>query len=193
MVKRLRITRKTPWWLVGIIILLTVAQQTGWLKPAEQKLIELQPGQYQVTQIFDGDTIEVDMNGVKEKVRLIGVDTPETHDPRKQVQCFGKAATAYTTQLIGNQPVRLAADPENSNRDRYQRLLRYVYLTDGSLLQAQIIKGGYGFAYTSFPFTKSEEFKSLENSARESNRGLWGQCNPTTNEFGGYTSNDEMP
>lgn len=170
-----------------------LAQQMGWLQPAGQKVIELQPGQYRVTQIIDGDTIEVDMNGVKEKIRLIGVDTPETHDPRKAVQCFGKAATAFTTELIGNQSVRLAADPQSSNRDRYQRLLRYVYLQDGRLVQAEIIKQGYGFAYTSFPFDKSQEFITLQKEAQADSRGLWSNCTPATNEFGGYTSDDEQP
>lgn len=191
MAKRLRITRRTPWWVVLLIVLVSIAQQIGWLQPAQQKLVEVQPGQYTVTQVLDGDTIEVDMNGAREKVRLIGVDTPETHDPRKQVQCFGKAASEFTKQLIGDKPVRLVADPESSNRDRYQRLLRYVYLPDNTLVQAEIIKQGYGFAYTSFPFDKSEEFRAYQAEARENNRGLWGSCQPAENEYGGYTSNDE--
>jgi micrococcal nuclease len=148
-------------------------------------------GTYKVTSFSDGDTIRVDMNGKTETIRFIGVDTPETHDPRKVVQCFGLAAASYTKQLIGNVPVRLEADPLSSNRDRYDRLLRYVYLPDGRLVQAEIIKNGYGFAYTSFPFTKSAEFVSYQKEAREQNKGLWGSCSPTANDFGGFTSNPE--
>jgi len=186
-----RITRRTPWWLALIIITVTIAQQMGWLKPAGQKLVEIQPGQYKVLKVYDGDTIQIDMNGSSEKVRLIGVDTPETQDPRKAVQCFGKAASEFTAKLIAGQSVRLESDPQSSNRDRYGRLLRYVYLPDGRLVQAEIIKSGYGFAYTSFPFANAQEFERYEKEARDNNRGLWGSCQPTENEFGGYDSNEE--
>ena len=124
----------------------------------------------------DGDTIVVDMEGKQEKIRFIGVDTPETQDPRKPIQCFGKAASAYTKKIIGTQNVRLEADPTNTNRDRYQRLLRYVYLADGTLVNKKIIEDGYGFALTAFPFTKLEEFRAAQVSARENNRGLWATC-----------------
>ncbi len=149
------------------------------------------PGTYTVTQFHDGDTITVDMNDSEETVRLIGVDTPETHDPRKSVQCFGKAASDFTRQLIGSQPVRLEADPLGTNRDRYDRLLRYAFLPDGRLVQAEIIKHGYGFAYTSFPLTRSEEFLEYQRQAREKNLGLWSNCQPQENQYGGFTSNDE--
>ena len=146
---------------------------------------------YQVTKVDDGDTIIIDMNGAAEKVRFIGVDTPETKDPRKVVQCYGKLASEFTKNKINNQRVRLEADELNTNRDRYNRLLRYVYLPDGTLLNAEIIRQGYGFAYTSFPFTQKEEFKQLEDFARTNNIGLWGSCQPNKNKYGGYTSKDE--
>jgi micrococcal nuclease len=159
--------------------------------PPPEVLGTVSPGFYRVARFEDGDTITVDMNGKEERVRMIGVDTPETKDPRKPVQCFGRAASEFTKQLIGNQPVRLEADEQSSNRDRYNRLLRHVYLSDGRLVQAEIIRQGYGFAYTSFPFTKSDEFRTLEKEARNSNRGLWGSCQPTENQYGGHTSNPE--
>ena len=161
------------------------------MTPQNQTVIhQNNPGNYKVVEFYDGDTIAVNMNGVKEKVRLIGVDTPETHDPRKAVQCFGQAASDFTKRTIGDSALRLEADPINQNRDRYNRLLRYVYLPDGRLLNAEIIKQGYGFAYLSFPFTKSDEFRKYQTEARESNLGLWSSCQPQQNEFGGYTSND---
>lgn len=149
------------------------------------------PGTYNIVEFEDGDTITVDMNGTHERIRFIGVDTPETQDPRKPVQCFGRAASQFTKDLIGDNPVRLELDPLSSNRDRYDRLLRYVYLPDGRLVQAEIIKAGYGFAYTSFPFTKSEEFLNYQREAREQNRGLWNECQPQPNQYGGFTSNPE--
>lgn len=146
---------------------------------------------YSVLKVDDGDTITIDMNGATEKVRFIGVDTPETKDPRKAVQCFGREAAKFTNEQIRNQRVRLEADELNTNRDRYNRLLRYIYLPNGLLLNAEIIKQGYGFAYTSFPFTKKDQFKQFESDARASNRGLWGICQPKLNKYDGYTSNDE--
>lgn len=161
--------------------------------PAQDLLQENQPGLYRVQKFDDGDTVMVDMNGVEEKIRMIGVDTPETKDPRKAVQCFGQAASDFTKQLIGDQSIRLEADPLNTNRDRYNRLLRYVYLADGRLVNAELIKQGYGFAYTGFPFTKADEFRQLQTEARQHNRGLWASCQPAENQYGGYTSNNASP
>lgn len=196
----MRLSRRTAKRLVAALVLLVLLlasvvfsgdKQTGILGflssvPGGEVL---QAGTYKVVRVEDGDTITVNMDGREEQVRLIGVDTPETHDPRKPVQCFGKTATNYTKQLIGNKPVLLEADILNTNRDRYNRLLRYVYLPDGTLLNAKLISEGYGFVYTSFPFEKAAEFKQLEREARQHNRGLWNKCNPSKNEFGGYTSN----
>ena len=151
-------------------------------------LVTLQPGFYRVTTFYDGDTIAVDMNGSEEKVRFIGVDTPETHKPNTPVQCFGKAASAHTKEMIGSSPIRLEADPTNSNRDRYKRLLRYVYLPDGTLVNARIIQDGYGFAYVGFPFQKMEDFRSYEREARQQNKGLWSSCQNTTDDKGRETS-----
>ncbi len=134
------------------------------------------PGYYKVLSVEDGDTITVEMSGKGERIRFIGVDTPETHHPSRPVQCFGKAATKFTTNLIADNPVRLEADPTNSNRDRYDRLLRYVYLPDNTLVNQEIVRQGYGFAYLSFPFIKSADFKKFEAEARTQNRGLWSNC-----------------
>lgn len=142
----------------------------------EQTLVRNQPGLYKVVRVADGDTIDVDMNGRIETIRMIGVDTPETHKPNTPVQCYGQAATDYTTQLIGGKKVRLEADPQETNRDRYDRLLRYIYLEDGALLEEKIIAEGYGFAYTLFPFSKVEQFKQLERMAKDIGKGLWSAC-----------------
>lgn len=173
--------------LVFVITFYLLNQQT----PPPEVLGTIAPGYYKVSEFADGDTISVDMNGKSETIRLIGVDTPETHDPRKPVQCFGKRASEFTKNLIDNNPVRLESDEQSQNRDRYNRLLRYVYLPSGQLVQAEIIRAGYGFAYTSFPFTRSAEFKNLEQEAKNSNRGLWGSCQLFPNEYGGFVTNPE--
>lgn len=134
------------------------------------------PGYYSVSEFLDGDTIVVNSGGKDEIVRMIGVDTPETHHPKKPVQCFGKAAADFTKNLIGNSAVRLEADPQDDNKDIYGRLLRYVYLPSGVLVNKEIVFQGYGFAYTVFPFTKLEEFRTAGNEARQAKRGLWGGC-----------------
>ena len=171
-------------------ILIVVGQRYGWFDSLNETAQTVQPGLYRVEEFADCDTIMVDMNGAKEIIRFIGVDTPETHDPRKAVQCFGQAAADFTKNLIGKNNVRLEADPLNTNRDRYNRLLRYVYLPNGTLVNLEIIKQGYGFAYTSFPFSKVDEFSAAQKEARESGRGLWSSCNPSPNQYGGFTSND---
>lgn len=186
--------KRTRRRLFNLLVSLLVLLIGAYIVPRIESTPNTTPvpsGYYRVTSFNDGDTITVDMAGREEKIRMIGVDTPETEDPRKPVQCYGRAASAYTKNLIGNQPVRLEADPENTNRDRYNRLLRYVYLADGRLVNSEIIRAGYGFAYTSFPFQKSAEFKQHETEARQASRGLWNECEPAANQYGGYSSNPE--
>ncbi len=163
---------------VLIALALIFAQKQGWLPTQTvQKTIEnVNPGYYHVSKFDDGDTIAVDMEGKTETIRFIGVDTPETHDPRKPVQCYGKNASAFTKNTIGTQNVRLEADPLSGNRDRYNRLLRFVYLPNGELLNYELVKDGYGFAITGFPHTKMESFVNVQAEAKSQNRGLWGDC-----------------
>lgn len=129
-----------------------------------------------VQRVVDGDTL-VMQNG--ERIRLIGVDTPETKHPRKPVQHFGKEATAFTQAMVEGKQVRLEFDQANAaqgHKDRtpQKRTLAYVFLENGLLLNAEIIKQGYGFAYTRFPFLRMEEFRRLQREARNEGRGLWG-------------------
>jgi micrococcal nuclease len=135
------------------------------------------PGYYKIIKVIDGDTFDVNMDGHTERVRLIGLDTPETQKPNSPIECFGLAASNQAHKILDNQEVRLESDPINTNRDRYNRLLRYAYLRDGRLYNAEMIKQGYGFAYLSFPFTKSDEFRKYQTEARQNGAGLWsGEC-----------------
>lgn len=176
--------------LLSYVALLLVALANHQFKISQSSSVLDIDGYYPVTKVEDGDTIEVSMQGHLEKVRLIGVDTPEVVDPRKPVQCFGKQASAFTKSLVTGKKVKLMTDSITSNRDRYDRLLRYVYLEDGRLLNSEIIKGGYGFAYTAFPFTKVDEFSALETTARQNNAGLWQGCETSVNQYGGLQSSD---
>ena len=118
--------------------------------------------------VIDGDTIVLDGG---ERVRLIGIDTPEKDDPRPRVRKLAAAATGFTRRLCQRRAIRLEYDFER--QDRHGRTLAYVFLEDGTFVNAQIVRQGYGFAYTRFPFRYLEEFRAYEREARAAGRGLW--------------------
>lgn len=123
------------------------------------------------------------------KVRMIGINTPETVDPRKEVECFGKEASAKAKEVLANKIVRLDLDPTQQKFDKYNRLLAYVYVIEspreiGSTLvtDAQylffnkyMIENGFAYEYTyGMPYVFQKEFKAAEQAARDARRGLWG-------------------
>jgi endonuclease YncB( thermonuclease family) len=133
---------------------------------------------FQVVRVIDGDTL---LLSTGERVRLIGVDTPELYHPLKPVQYFAKEASQFTRKMAEGKRVRLEYDWRRL--DRYNRLLAYVYLEDGTFLNAEIIRQGYGFAYTKYHFKYREEFRQYEREARENKRGLWKQRETKSREF----------
>ena len=165
--------------IFGVIVCVGVAAIVGgWVRPVDSaRFMHWQPGSYTVKQFSDGDTIVVDMQGREERVRFIGIDTPETHKQNTPVQCYGPAASAYTKNRVGTQHIRLVSDSLTTNRDRYDRLLRYVYLEDGTNLNLELVQKGYAFAYA-FPFAKSREFTAAMQQAQSTKVGLWGACSP---------------
>ena len=132
---------------------------------------------YQVLRVTDGDTIHINYNGKNEKVRLIGLDTPETKDPRKPIQCFGREATAKMTELAENKNIRLEFDKTQGERDKYGRLLAFVYSENSKNLAYEMIRQGYGneYTYNSNPYKYQNEFKEAARKAREENKGLWAE------------------
>ena len=131
----------------------------------------------QVVRVVDGDTIQVRLEGGRtERVRYIGIDTPESVKPGTPVQCFAKRASARNAALIGGRRVRLRYDVER--RDRYGRLLAYVYRArDGLFVNAELVRRGYATAVTFPPNVAHErEFRRLARRARMSGRGLWSGC-----------------
>jgi micrococcal nuclease len=129
-----------------------------------------------VVRVVDGDTIRVRLGGTEERVRYIGVDTPETVKPGTPVQCFGKAASAFNARLVRTRTVRLVFDAER--RDRYGRLLAYVYREpDGLFVNAELVRRGYAQPLTIPPnVAHASEFRRLARSARRGGRGLWAAC-----------------
>jgi micrococcal nuclease len=130
-----------------------------------------------VVRVVDGDTIRVRMpNGAEERVRYIGVDTPESVKPGTPVQCFAEAASSLNRRLVEGRTVRLVADVEA--RDRYGRLLAYVYRRpDGLFVNAELARRGYARPLTIPPDVRfAERFQALADAARRARRGLWAAC-----------------
>ncbi len=155
-------------------------RNTAALSPATSTASELDSSQwYPVTKVVDGDTIKVSIGGTDVTIRLIGVDTPETVDPRKTVQCFGKEASNETKQILQGQSVRIETDPSQGMYDKYGRLLAYVYAPlnskqEGLLVNKYLIAEGYGHEYTyNIPYKYQAEFKAAEVAARTQKKGLW--------------------
>lgn len=176
--------------IIALLIILAVSAFYGVTTNKVNITQAPKAGYYNVVSFTDGDTITVSMNGTEEKIRLIGVDTPETKKPNSPVQCYGKEASSFTKNLIGDQDVKLEADPIGDNRDRYDRLLRYVYLPDGTLVNKEIVSQGYGFAYLSFDFSKSDDFAKAQSDAQGSKVGLWSACTPKQESSGRWQTED---
>lgn len=151
--------------------------ETGNDQEREERNIE---GRYKVLNVYDGDTFTVNYNGTETSVRIIGVNTPETVDPRKTVECFGEQASLYLKNKLFGREVDLERDYTQDNRDKYNRLLRYAYL-DGEDVGYDIIYNGYGHEYTYYiPYEKQSKYKEAEKDAELNGRGLWedGVCGP---------------
>ena len=168
-------------------------------KPVEAKAAQPNPSTtnqvsqytyYAITSVVDGDTIKVSINGTAETLRLIGMDTPETVDPRKPVQCFGKEASNKAKELLTGTKVRLEKDSTQGELDKYGRTLAYVYREDGLFYNKHMIEQGYAHEYTyNTPYKYQAEFKTAQKSAQENLRGLW---SPTTCN-GDTTSSSSQP
>lgn len=129
---------------------------------------------YKITKVIDGDTIDVTIKGVNTRVRLIGIDTPESVDPRKPVECLSKEASNFTKQILDGKFVYLEDDDSQGNKDKYNRLLRYVFLEDGTHVNKAVIESGYAHEYTyDLPYKYQKEFKQAQKEAQENKKGLW--------------------
>lgn len=143
------------------------------VKPTSVKptITKISKNLYNVTRIVDGDTIVIDYKGKQEKVRLIGVNTPETVKPNSPVEHYGKEASDFTKKMLTNKKVELEFDI--GQRDKYNRLLAYIYL-DGVMFNKTLVKEGYAQVMTIPPNVKyADEFIKLQKEARENKRGLW--------------------
>jgi micrococcal nuclease len=137
-----------------------------------------------VSRVVDGDTFKL-ANG--ERVRLLGIDSPEKYDSdkldrdaessgmdKKTIKKLGELASDYVRNFVEGKRVYLVKEPNYQDRDIYGRLLRYVYLEDGTFVNGKIVKDGYAQVYEKYPVSKLDELRNLQRDARENNRGLWG-------------------
>ena len=148
------------------------AQAVNW----EVEVGSLPDKYWRVTRIVDGDTVEVNSSVGEQIVRLVGVDTPETKDPRKKVECFGEEAADYLEALVLDKLVLLETDNLQGRKDRYGRWLAYIYLEDGTDVNAKMVGDGYAFAYREIDSEKLTQYVELEKKARQNLKGLWGAC-----------------
>jgi len=141
-------------------------------------------GCYPVSRVVDGDTFRVIMDGGQEEaVRMLGVDTPETVKPGAPVEAYGKEASDFTKRLLSNQTVCLELDVQE--RDRYGRLLAYVYLEDGTFVNELIIAEGLAQVLTISPNVKyADQFLEQQRQAREAGKGLWSDAPPPSASSG---------
>lgn len=124
-----------------------------------------------VKRVVDGDTVVLERIG---KARLVGVDTPETVDPRRPVQAFGKEASAFTKALCEGRVVDVEFEAERE--DRYGRALVYLWLDDGTMVNQRIVETGHGFVFTRYPFRYMDVFRDAARRARNQGRGLYGDA-----------------
>jgi len=166
---------KKFWLLVIGVLFVVVGVLIGRTQIVNNFLEDKDNEITRVIKVIDGDTIQVLIGGKKETVRLIGIDTPETVDPRREVECFGKEASRKLKSLVNGKSVVLKNDPMQSERDKYGRLLRYVFLKDRVHVNKLMIQEGYAHEYTfdSNPYKYQSEFKLAEKKAEKEKRGLW--------------------
>lgn len=153
-----------------------IADEIGNVDVAPDTQKENSTVTYEVVRVIDGDTIVISKLGINETIRLIGVDTPETVHPSKPVQCFGKEASQKTKDWLEGEKVYLEIDETQGERDKYGRLLAYVYRADGLFINLELIMQGYAYEYTyNLPYKYQLKFKESEQFARTNGVGLWAE------------------
>jgi micrococcal nuclease len=160
--------------LIGVVIVVAFWARQGLTPATRQEAGEvLHTLTGPVVSVVDGDTIDVQLDGRTVRVRYVGVNTPETKHPDKGVEPFGPEADAANRRLVAGKTVRLELDVQP--RDRYQRLLAYVYVGD-LMVNAELVRQGYAQVATFPPNVKyHDRFRALQQEAREARRGLWGK------------------
>jgi micrococcal nuclease len=160
--------------ICGTLAYISTPKKVFKLKPPEINENQL----YKVVNVLDGDTFEIEIDKKIWKVRMIGIDTPETVDPRKSVQCYGKEASEETKRQLLNKEIKIKTDNTQGILDKYNRVLAYVYL-EGNFFNEELLKNGFAREYTySKKYEMQKEFRKIEKEAKWKKVGLWEKCNP---------------
>jgi micrococcal nuclease len=158
-------------WIVAAVLVVLVASVAGRWFGEQRRALD---APYRVVDVLDGDTIVVERAGTRDTIRLLGVDTPETHHPTKPVQCYGPEASAHTADRLLGSSVRLENDVET--RDVYGRRLAYVYL-DGERYDDELLRLGYARLLVIEPnHLHARTMLDEELDAKRRGVGLWGAC-----------------
>lgn len=170
--------------IAGITFVWNLAQSAITASPSERAGIPATAEVATLVRVVDGDTVIADIGGVETRVRLIGVDTPETLAPDQPVECFGPEASAFLMGLLpAGGTIYLAGDATQPDVDKYDRALRYLWLPDGTLVQDELLSGGYARLYlVGRSFDRYEAFGRLQDEARKAGTGMWspGGCAATS-------------
>lgn len=184
--------KRLPWILLALALIVTL----GALSAAGGNALlaadtEAVPEIYSVLRVIDGDTIQVDFNGEKERVRLIGVDTPESvHPDAEKNNAYGDIASAYTEQQLADRKVGLEFDV--SERDQYGRLLAYVYI-DGRMFNKTLLEMGYAAVSTWPPNVKYvDDFTAIQQAARGAGAGFWADYAEPAGAYLGSVNSDKF-
>lgn len=168
-------------WLLSVALVVLLAHGTAYgASSTKSSSSASSKGEtVKVTSVVDGDTIKVKIGTKTETIRIIGIDTPETVDPRQSVQCYGKEASARMKKLLNGKTVTLQKN-SSEERDKYDRLLRYVFIGTKDI-GASMVQDGYAFSYKEFSHPKLDAYNKLETKAKNAKKGLWGDvCNTST-------------
>jgi len=129
-----------------------------------------------VDRVIDGDTVDVDINGEIRRVRVLGIDTPETKKPGEPVECFGPEATARAEAMLPlGSPVTVVTDDQADTTDKYGRDLRHLTTDEDTNVGQVLLSEGYA-AITTFPHSLADQYGATEDAARDHGHGLWGAC-----------------
>jgi micrococcal nuclease len=173
-------SRALPWIVLLLLagLVLGDVRAPRWLGGGDSALVAGGATSAQLERVIDGDTIVAQVDGREERVRLIGIDTPETVKPNTPVQCFGPQAHELNARLLGSAGTALTLRFDRELRDRYDRLLAYVYRTqDGLFVNARLIDAGAARTLEIAPNTAhAAQLSDLQHAARAAGRGLWSAC-----------------
>lgn len=172
--------------LIGLGVVAGLIAAGGWSFSADQAQSPAAAGSdicavgscepASVSRVIDGDTVDVDISGETRRVRVLGIDTPETKKPAAHVECFGPEATARAEALLPpGSPVTVVTDDGADTSDKYGRDLRHITTAGGDNLGHLLVSEGYAETLT-FPHSLADSYGAAEAHARDQRQGLWGVC-----------------